>query len=45
MGSPKWKGNDNERPQHNVKVRDFYIGKYQITQAPNLSPHPRAEIK
>ena len=32
MGSPKGKGGDDERPQHDVTVPDFYIGKYQITQ-------------
>jgi len=33
MGSPEGKGYDNERPQHDVTVPGFYIGKYQITQA------------
>jgi formylglycine-generating enzyme required for sulfatase activity len=33
MGSPDEVGNDNERPQHIVIAPDFYIGKYQITQA------------
>jgi formylglycine-generating enzyme required for sulfatase activity len=33
MGAPKGKGNDGERPQHDVTVPDFYIGKYPITQA------------
>jgi formylglycine-generating enzyme required for sulfatase activity len=33
MGSPKGKGRDEERPQRDVAVPDFYIGKYQITQA------------
>ena len=33
MGSPEGIGRDNERPQHNVTVPSFYIGKYQITQA------------
>ncbi|MGH9939617.1 MAG: SUMF1/EgtB/PvdO family nonheme iron enzyme, partial [Blastocatellia bacterium] len=33
MGSPKGKGYDDERPQHDVIVPGFYIGKYQITQA------------
>lgn len=33
MGSPKDIGGDSERPQHDVIVPSFYIGKYQITQA------------
>jgi formylglycine-generating enzyme required for sulfatase activity len=33
MGSPKGKGRDRERPQHDVTARDFYMSKYQITQA------------
>jgi formylglycine-generating enzyme required for sulfatase activity len=33
MGSPEGEGYDNERPQHDVTVPGFYIGKYQVTQA------------
>ncbi len=33
MGSPDNKGKANERPQHQVTVRQFLMGKYQITQA------------
>ncbi|MGK7895237.1 MAG: SUMF1/EgtB/PvdO family nonheme iron enzyme [Xenococcus sp. (in: cyanobacteria)] len=33
MGSPEGEGNDDERPQHEVTVQDFYMGKYPITQA------------
>ncbi|MGH9831408.1 MAG: caspase, EACC1-associated type [Blastocatellia bacterium] len=33
MGAPEGVGNDNERPQHDVTILGFYIGKYQITQA------------
>ncbi|PHJ57773.1 serine/threonine protein kinase [Nostoc linckia z18] len=33
MGSPDNKGKANERPQHQVTVREFLMGKYQITQA------------
>jgi formylglycine-generating enzyme required for sulfatase activity len=33
MGSPEGVGRDNERPQHDVTVPGFYIGKFQITQA------------
>jgi formylglycine-generating enzyme required for sulfatase activity len=34
MGSPKNEkySHDNERPQHNVKVPPFFMGKYPITQ-------------
>ena len=32
MGSPIGKGNDNERPQHEVILGSFYIGKYPVTQ-------------
>jgi len=33
MGSPEGIGHDDERPQHDVVVAGFYIGKYQVTQA------------
>lgn len=33
MGSPKDEGYDNEKPQHEVTIPPFYIGKYPITQA------------
>ncbi|MFN5593291.1 MAG: protein kinase domain-containing protein, partial [Aphanizomenon sp.] len=33
MGSPKGEGNDQEKPQHQVKVPAFYMGKYPVTQA------------
>jgi formylglycine-generating enzyme required for sulfatase activity len=33
MGSPVGIGHDNEWPQRNVTAPDFYIGKYQVTQA------------
>ncbi len=33
MGSPKGDGFDKEKPQHDVTVPGFYIGKYPITQA------------
>ena len=31
MGSEN--GNDDEKPVHNVKLHNFYIGKYEVTQA------------
>jgi formylglycine-generating enzyme required for sulfatase activity len=35
MGSPSSEkdSRDSERPQHKVKVREFFIGKYPVTQA------------
>jgi formylglycine-generating enzyme required for sulfatase activity len=33
MGSPSGEGRDNEKPQHQVTVSSFWMGKYPITQA------------
>ena len=33
MGSPKGEGNDREKPQHQVSVQPFFMGKYPVTQA------------
>ncbi|MEM6256620.1 MAG: SUMF1/EgtB/PvdO family nonheme iron enzyme [Cyanobacteria bacterium P01_D01_bin.156] len=33
MGSPDGQGKDNERPQHEVTVKSFLMGKYVVTQA------------
>ncbi len=33
MGSPDGEGYDDEHPQHQVTVSDFYIGKYEVTNA------------
>ena len=33
MGSLSGKEHDNEKPQHEVSVKPFYMAKYQITQA------------
>ncbi|MGK7896923.1 MAG: SUMF1/EgtB/PvdO family nonheme iron enzyme [Xenococcus sp. (in: cyanobacteria)] len=33
MGSPEGEGNDWEKPQHEVTVQSFYLGKFPITQA------------
>ncbi|HEV7375816.1 MAG TPA: bifunctional serine/threonine-protein kinase/formylglycine-generating enzyme family protein [Pyrinomonadaceae bacterium] len=33
MGSPDGEGYDAERPQHQVTVQTFYLGKYEVTQA------------
>ena len=32
MGSPEGEGYKNEKPQHNVTISAFYMGKYPITQ-------------
>ena len=33
MGSPEGEGSNSERPQHEVTVKPFFIGKYPVTQA------------
>jgi formylglycine-generating enzyme required for sulfatase activity len=33
MGSPIGKGDSDEKPQHEVTVQPFFMGKYQVTQA------------
>ncbi len=33
MGSPEGEGYDKEKPQHEVTVSSFYMGKFQVTQA------------
>ncbi|MEM9272750.1 MAG: formylglycine-generating enzyme family protein [Cyanobacteria bacterium P01_F01_bin.143] len=33
MGSPKGEGFDREKPQHEVTVQTFFMGKYPVTQA------------
>ena len=33
MGSPEGEGDDYEKPQHEVTVPPFFMGKYQITQS------------
>ncbi|MGB3296784.1 MAG: SUMF1/EgtB/PvdO family nonheme iron enzyme [Phormidesmis sp.] len=33
MGSADGEGENNERPQHSVTVKPFWMGKYQVTQA------------
>ncbi|AUT00516.1 peptidase C14 [Nostoc sp. CENA543] len=32
MGSPEGEGHDNEKPQHQVTVPGFFMGKYPVTQ-------------
>ncbi len=33
MGSPDGEGDDDEHPQHQVTLSDFYISKYEVTNA------------
>ena len=33
MGSPKEEGSPSEKPQHEVTIQSFFMGKYQVTQA------------
>ncbi|MEM1242414.1 MAG: SUMF1/EgtB/PvdO family nonheme iron enzyme [Cyanobacteria bacterium P01_H01_bin.26] len=33
MGSPEEEGDDNEKPQHEVTVQPFLMGRYEVTQA------------
>jgi eukaryotic-like serine/threonine-protein kinase len=33
MGSPEGMGEKDERPQHQVVVKSFYIGKFEVTEA------------
>ena len=33
MGSPEGEGYDSEKPQHEVTIKSFYMGKFPITQA------------
>ncbi len=33
MGSPEGEGGDNEKPQHEVTVPSFFMGKFPVTQA------------
>ncbi|MFO0051489.1 MAG: protein kinase domain-containing protein, partial [Dolichospermum sp.] len=33
MGSPEGKGYNREKPQHQVTIQPFYMGKYPVTQA------------
>lgn len=33
MGSDEPEADDDEKPKHTVKVNDFYIGKFEVTQA------------
>jgi formylglycine-generating enzyme required for sulfatase activity len=45
MGSPAGEGNDYEKPQHQVTVPPFFMGKYPITQAQWQAIAYRADLK
>ncbi len=45
MGSPLGEGYDRERPQHEVTVQPFFMGKYPITQAQWKAIADRADLK
>lgn len=47
MGSPKSekKSSDSERPQHNVTVSPFFMGKYPVTQAQWRAIASRTDLK
>lgn len=46
MGSPDGEGDYYEKPQHQVKIRPFYMGKYPVTQAQweEVARLPRVKI-
>ena len=47
MGSPLDKGDTDEKPQHEVMINSFWMGKYPITQAQwkSVANYPRIEIE
>ncbi|TRU68280.1 MAG: TIR domain-containing protein [Microcystis viridis Mv_BB_P_19951000_S69] len=45
MGSPAGEGHDSEKPQHQVTVPPFFMGKYPITQAQWQAIASRADLK
>ncbi len=45
MGSPKNEGSDYERPQHNVTISPFFMGKYPVTQAQWRAIASRTDLK
>ena len=45
MGSPAGEGYDHEKPQHQVTVPPFFMGKYPITQAQWQAIASRADLK
>ncbi|QGZ92911.1 formylglycine-generating enzyme family protein [Microcystis aeruginosa] len=45
MGSPAGEGHDSEKPQHQVTLPSFYMGKYPITQAQWKAIASRTDLK
>lgn len=45
MGSPEGEGRDSEKPQHEVTVQCFFMGKYPVTQAQWRAIASRADLK
>ena len=45
MGSPESEGSSQERPQHNVTLSPFFMGKYPITQAQWKAIASRTDLK
>ncbi|MCZ8243434.1 MAG: SUMF1/EgtB/PvdO family nonheme iron enzyme [Microcystis sp. LE19-131.1A] len=45
MGSPAGEGDNDEKPQHQVTVPPFFMGKYPITQAQWQAIASRADLK
>jgi formylglycine-generating enzyme required for sulfatase activity len=45
MGSPEGQGQDNEKPQHQVTVPEFWMSKYPVTQAQWRSIAFRPSVK
>jgi eukaryotic-like serine/threonine-protein kinase len=46
MGSPEGEGDDDEKPQHEVTIPPFYMGKYPVTQAQweKVASLPKVEL-
>jgi formylglycine-generating enzyme required for sulfatase activity/tRNA A-37 threonylcarbamoyl transferase component Bud32 len=45
MGSPKDRGDSDEKPQHSVTLASFYIGKFPVTQAQWIAVAALPQIK
>ena len=45
MGSPEGEGRNSEKPQHEVTVRPFFMGKYPVTQAQWKAIASREDLK
>ncbi len=45
MGSPEGEGYDHEKPQHQVTVKPFFMGKFPVTQAQWKAIASRTDLK